>query len=416
MVNLFSLAAGTYSGAVTVTDPAAANSPEAVEIALTVKSAGTDAVPFGAFEAPADGSSFGASIVLSGWALDDVAMRAVKIFRKTGEKTKTLLGKAVFVAGARPDIETEYPSYPQNYKAGWSYTLKASRLPGGGAGAFTIQAYAVDTFGHSVLLGEKTLTGTGAAGSPGAAVMTLGEHDILEEDRIAAGFTVWIDGMAAGHSVDGGFREGFPNKTKYADGWHTIAWNAADSSGGSGAIRSWYFKIDRRAETARASQTETEDEDSSPVIGRREPAVGSVSGIAAIPIEGMAPVFLKSGFADVRPAETVYPDADGSIRIRFPRLSRLAIYLNREQSFESEAEERARAARILAANRKDSRFRAYALVGVELRPLPIGASFDAGDGILYWQPGPGFFGEHRFVILDAETLTRKAITVTIFNR
>ena len=472
MVNLFSLAAGTYTGAVTITDPAAANSPETVEVALTVKGTGTDAVPFGAFEMPADGSSFGASIALSGWALDDVAMRAVKIFRKTGEKTKTLIGKAAFIAGARPDIETAYSSYPQNNRAGWTFTLKASSLPGGGAGAFVIQAYAVDNFGHNVLLSEKTLTGTGAAGSPGPTAgagaagagtgygeaATIGEIETPKEGGIAAGsavevsgwaptplpgmieengLTLWIDGMAVEHMEYGKAREDIAARaggsylldtTKYADGWHTIAWSATDSSGIVGEIGSRYFRIQNKAPIDK-SAVEALDEEASLVIGEDCAAGRPVSEIAAFSEGGRMPVYVKRGFSDAQTAEAVYPGTDGAIRIELPQASRLAIYLDRAQTFENGAEQIARAEINLAEKMKEagagtgssspsrfssrSRYQAYAEVGDELRPLPIGASFDANDGIFYWQPGPGFLGEHRFAILDTEASTRRAILITI---
>jgi hypothetical protein len=60
-----------------------------------------------------------------------------------------------------------------------------------------------------------------------------------------------------------------------------------------------------------------------------------------------------------------------------------------------------------------SRYEAYEHVLGQLRPLPIGASFDPRDGVLYWQPGPGFLGEYKFVIIDKEKMMRKTIKITI---
>jgi hypothetical protein len=67
----------------------------------------------------------------------------------------------------------------------------------------------------------------------------------------------------------------------------------------------------------------------------------------------------------------------------------------------------------LAEAKKTSRYEAFELVLGQLRPLPIGASFDPLDGVLYWQPGPGFLGEYKFVIIDKEKMMRKTIKIMI---
>ena len=42
----------------------------------------------------------------------------------------------------------------------------------------------------------------------------------------------------------------------------------------------------------------------------------------------------------------------------------------------------------------------YLVVGEQLRELPIGSTLDKENGIFYWQPGPGFIGEYRFVFIN----------------
>ncbi|MCP5104853.1 MAG: hypothetical protein GY950_15815 [bacterium] len=44
--------------------------------------------------------------------------------------------------------------------------------------------------------------------------------------------------------------------------------------------------------------------------------------------------------------------------------------------------------------------RGYLLVNGQLRYLPIGSTMDMKKGIFYWQPGPGFLGEYRFVFIE----------------
>ncbi|MCP4148253.1 MAG: hypothetical protein GY757_10935 [bacterium] len=72
--------------------------------------------PFGEFSTPVDGSTGANSIPVTGWALDDVGIETVKIYREESG-ILAYLGDAVFVEGARPDVEQAYPGYPENYRA-----------------------------------------------------------------------------------------------------------------------------------------------------------------------------------------------------------------------------------------------------------------------------------------------------------
>ena len=72
------------------------------------------------------------------------------------------MGNAVFIAGARPDVEAAYPSLPQAYRAGWGYLLLTNMLPHvtnalgyGGQGPLTLYAFATDVEGHVTLLGRE---------------------------------------------------------------------------------------------------------------------------------------------------------------------------------------------------------------------------------------------------------------------
>ena len=465
MVNVPSLAAGTYTGTVTVTDPNALNSPQNIAVNLVVKAKGTDAVPFGSFDTPANGATINTTTAtVSGWALDDVGMKSAKIYRQISATKKALVGTAKFIAGARPDIEAAYPTYPQNNRAGWSYTLAMNKLPGGGVGTYTLMAYVQDLAGHLMLLGTHTIIGVAPAGS---SAEPFGSLDAPEDGGTVSGnayhvsgwaltpapnaipadgrsLILWIDGLAIGHPEYGGFREdvatdypGHANSyrsagsfrldtTKYIDGWHTIAWSATDTSGAIGEIGSLYFRVQNETDKSGLNEADAVEKDASLVIANMEHMAHPLSELTFIPEDGMTPIFVKRGFTNEQTVETIYPDKDGSIRIQIPQVSRLAIYLNQDQSFESESENTARAERILSATRtniitgdgsKDPSpflpYKAYALVGEELRPLPIGASFDARDGILFWQTGPGFLGEHQFVLVDTVSKIRHTIRITI---
>ena len=44
-------------------------------------------------------------------------------------------------------------------------------------------------------------------------------------------------------------------------------------------------------------------------------------------------------------------------------------------------------------------YHAYLVANGELRELPVGASFDRTNGVLYWQPGVGYSGAYDFVVV-----------------
>ncbi|MDQ1350257.1 MAG: hypothetical protein QG657_558, partial [Acidobacteriota bacterium] len=272
------LAAGATTGTITISDPEAENSPQTVAVTLNVKEPGSTNPPFGDFSTPVDGSTVSNSIAVTGWVLDDIGVDRVKIYRLDGE-TQVYIGDALFVEGARPDIETAYPGYPMNYKAGWGYMLLTHFLPGGGNGTFTLQAAALDAEGQEVSLGSHTIIADNAH-----AVKPFGAIDTPVQGGTAYGtkFTnwawvltpqpnqiptngstlnVWIDGKSIGHPTYNVARQdiasffpGYANSsgaggylnldtTKYANGIHVIFWTAADNAGNADGIGSRYFTI-----------------------------------------------------------------------------------------------------------------------------------------------------------------------------
>ena len=92
---------------------------------FTVRQAGVASYPpFGSLDAPADGVQVSGSIAVGGWALDDLEVSRVQIFRDpvVGEPpVQMFIGTAVFIAGARPDVARAYPTYPLKDRAGWGF-------------------------------------------------------------------------------------------------------------------------------------------------------------------------------------------------------------------------------------------------------------------------------------------------------
>lgn len=383
------LAAGTYNGTITVSDPGAVNSPQTVAVVLTVY--GDSAPPFGAFNTPLDGSVVRGSVAVTGWALDDIGVENVKIYLE-GKGKLTYIGDAVFVEGARPDVELMYPGYPGNSKAGWGYMMLTYFLPNGGNGTYTLHAVAADVEGNKTTLGTKTFTCDNAnAVKPfGAIDLPAQGGEVSGDSYRNAGWAltpmpnkipedgstidVYVDSVNLGNPVYNIYREdvavlfpGYANSngahayfdfdtTVYADGVHTIYWIATDDAGNTDGIGSRFFTIHNPA--------------------------GGASGVAAyanmdqlnrLPMDTVVSPVLRKG------------NRKGLERVEIGLPGVIAGYL---------------------------------IVGSDGRPLPVGSTLDTEAGMFYWLPAAGFYGEYRllFVLKDhTGELKRKEIIITIDN-
>ncbi|MCP5103660.1 MAG: hypothetical protein GY950_09795, partial [bacterium] len=302
-----------------------------------------------------------------------------------GEGTGSVyIGEAVFVEGARPDVELSQSTYPFNYRAGWGYMLLTYFLPGGGNGTFTLHAVASDGGENSVSLGSKTITCSnhdavkpfGAIDTPiqggsasGSRFTNWGWVLTPQPNRIpidGSTINVYIDGVNLGHPSYNLYREdiasffpGYENSggavgsfsidtTQFQNGVHTIQWTAQDSGGNSDGIGSRYFVIDNAGNPRRGTY-EWEHRRGNPVW---------------LP----CPVDVTKGYGKRTAPQKIYPNEKGTIDIEIKELERLVIHF---------------------------------LPGVEtVSPLPIGSTLDRSKGIFYWQPGPGFIGEYAFVFIE----------------
>jgi hypothetical protein len=425
-VNVTGLAPGTYTGTIKIIDPDADNSPQSLAVYLQIKKKAQEEPPFGSFDTPADGAVVSGSIPVTGWALDDVEVTGVKIYRGPveGHETGTIyIGDAVFVEGARPDIEGKHPQYPGNHRAGWGYMLLTNFLPNQGNGTFVITAAAADSSGNNVTLGSKTITCDNAD-----AVKPFGAIDTPTQGGTASGnafvnfgwalasppktipkdgstIKVWVDGVPLpGHPVYNNYRQdiagAFPNynnssgavgyyyldTTHYDNGVHTIAWTVADDAGHTDGIGSRYFTIQNTGvRTAQRPRRECRGGPPRPA----NPGEGR-------PGDYSTPVGIKKGYNRDSKPQTIYPNNNGDIYIEIKELEPIEIHLTLKKTPPME-------------------YSGYMTVGGHLEPLPIGSSFDAGRGVFYWQPGPGFIGEYRFVFINKEQgkFKKKAVKVVI---
>jgi hypothetical protein len=163
-------ATGPATATITIRSEEALNSPQTTQVNLELFSGTETKPPFGSFDAPADGATLQGSIAISGWALDDIGVDRVEIWRDLvpGETTeprrdpgpgngKVFLATAAFVEGARPDVAKVH-ARPFNYRAGWGHVLPTDGLWNGGNGTYTLYAVAYDKEGRSSILGRKTIT------------------------------------------------------------------------------------------------------------------------------------------------------------------------------------------------------------------------------------------------------------------
>lgn len=416
-VDAAGLSAGTYTGTITIADANAANSPLTIEATLHLYNTGKTSGPFGVFATPIDGSTVSGSIPVTGWALDDIGIVSVQIYRKEG-KSSVYIGDAVLVEGARPDVEGAYPGYPMNYKAGWGYMLLTNYLPNGGNGTFTLDAAAVDVEGHRVSLGTKTIICDNAN-----AVKPFGAIDTPFQGGSAAGskyinwgwtltplpntiptdgstIRVWVDGVSLGSPVYNLYREdiatlfpGYNNSngavgylyldtTQYENGLHTIAWSITDNAGNTDGIGSRYFSI----------------MNNTPDTGKAMIDIPGVSGggtgidyLAEAPVDYFSVVGIRKDYRVNRPLHRIAPDDCGDITVEIKETQQLEIHL---QEIDEPAEDRESAGW--------SNWHGYLVNGNDLKKLPVGTTFDMNRGIFYWQPGPGFIGEYRFVFFQKD--------------
>jgi hypothetical protein len=435
-VEPFGLNPGTYNATLRFTDANASNSPLDLPITLVVYNAGANADPFGSFETPLDGSTVMSSIPVTGWALDDIGIDKVTLWRNSpGGGDPVYIGDAVLVEGARPDVEQAYPGYPMNYKAGWGYMMLTNMLPNGGNGTFTIYAYARDMAGREVLLGSKTIHCDNAH-----AVKPFGAIDTPDQGGMASGtdfrnqgwvltpmpnqipkngstIFVYIDGQKIGNATYNVYRKdiadlfpGYANSnaamaifdfdtSAYENGIHTIQWTATDTGGNTDGIGSRYFTIQNSGfsgQSLQKSRTHIHAASMSgtPGILAQGKPWHRFSDLLGIPVNSYKPVRITTGFSKDKPAR-IAPERQGVIDVAIPQDERIALDLTQPNEFIRTG---------------------YLVNGTRLEKLPIGSSMDQKKGTFYWQVGPAYLGDYRMVFIledQAGFLTKKNVHVKV---
>ena len=432
------------------------NSPRRVRLLTTRRSSSGLASPFGTVDTPSAGATgVTGSIGVTGWALDDIGVQHVQIFRNclsidnpascqlVNNVNVVFIGTAAFLAGARPDVEAAYNTYPLAYRAGWGYLMLTNMLPhipngnpsGGGQGTMTIYAFATDYENRRFLLGQKSITldndnatrpfgaidtptqggsvsGTfpnfGWALTPGTAMIALDGSTM----------NVVLDGSGIGKVAYDQCRAGstnrppvgtcqddiatlFPNYTNIqngsgaigafdidtttlSNGLHTIAWGVTDNQGRNDGIGSRFFFVLNGGSLV--PELITDPEQVRALMDAPAVALRSASEIVGLPATD-GDVFGRTGYDFDAPWELMSADWAGVRRVQLPEFGRLEMWVG---------------AKVTTG---------YLSANGTLRALPPGSKLDTATGIFTWAPGPGYIGSYDLVFLQADA--QMAVQVTI---
>jgi Fibronectin type III domain/Viral BACON domain/Bacterial Ig domain len=438
-------ASGSGSGSFTVTIVAAAAPSAASSATISIAADGTSNVidpipvsftvlpaagsqpPIGAVDTPTDNATgVTGSMAITGWALDDVGVTRVRIYRDpvAGETPgqRVFIGDATQVEDARPDVANLFANYPASYRGGWGYLALTNMLPNGGNGTYRFSAYAEDGDGHSMLLGMRTVTCSNAtATQPFGAIDTPAPGETVSGGNYTSfgwvlsrgpkradvpgggTVTVLIDGNPVGAPAGWGARtdlvSAFPaaqypgvtsalalfgfDTTSLSNGMHTMAWIVTDNQGVTSGVGSRYFRVFNGA--------------SAPVTAVRASAVAGTVTLAdeiAGAQRDRSGMFGRRGFSLDTPFRRYDADTTGRVVVQAEELDRIEVLTHG-----------AAAGYLLWGDGPAS---------TDVRPLPIGSNLD-GSGRFVWQPGPGFVGRYdlAFVRQAGPRLIRQDVTIVL---
>jgi hypothetical protein len=434
--------AGSLAATITVNTSGTAASDPSASVTLRVVLNGSQTAPTGSFDTPVDGTTgVTGSIPVTGWAIDDIGVGAVRILRDpvAGEGSNQIfIGNAVFIGGARPDVAGAFPTLPLKDQAGWGLLMLTNFLPNQGNGTFTLYAYADDVDGHSTLLGAKVITCANAtATKPFGAIDTPLQGATVSGSVVNFGWAltpqpkaiptdgstiqVVVDGVPIGTvsynharpdiqalfpgyaNTDGAVGHRTIDTTGMTNGLHTISWIVTDNAGAVDGIGSRFFTVANSSvgsltgapasERISVHASATDAGTSSLVVDAESRAVADTKSIAAFATSA-APVAVTHGLAPNAAAVRVAPDEIGVRQVRVAQLQVLRVDL---------------------ANGQDgsgATYHGYERDGETLRALPVGSTLHATTGLFSWQPGLGFGGSRDLIF----TRTSNGITETIALR
>jgi hypothetical protein len=418
------------SGTITVVPSDAPGAAQKIPVTFSVFAVPPQP-PLGVVDTPAANASgvFG-SLAITGWAIHDIGVTAVQIWRDpvAGESTaRILVGNATLVDGARPDIEAAFAK-PFQYRTGWGYMLLTNMLPNRGNGTFTLHVVAVGADGSTTTIGSRTIVCDnahadrpfGAIDTPvpgstvsGSAFVNFGwalTSNPAMIPRDGSTLQIFVDGVKVGSPAYDQYRgdiaflfPGLANSngavgyfvidtTTLTNGVHTIAWLVSDNLGHTEGIGSRYFSVLNTGTTSAPAAARAADgpgaEAAQTGVDRRD------LGRRADDLDGgmLSAVVVRHGF-DATSGEVVVPDTDGTVHVNGHEVEPLELVFGDDAGTASYA--------------------GYLVVDGTLRALPTGATLDSKAGVLHWHPGPGFVGSYEFLLVKTRESERARTTVRV---
>jgi hypothetical protein len=403
---LVSFSNGNFLGAVQIVSPVAPTNILTISVSLRITdTTSTTGIPMGVLETPAQNATgLSGAIAVTGWAIDDVGIRRVQIYRDAvGSEPpgQIFIGDATRVRGARPDVVASLPGRPELTSAGWGLMVLSNVLPNGGNGTFTFSAVAEDIEGNRVLLGQRTVTFDNV-NSP----RPFGTIDLPQQGGTMSGTYAnqgWIlaqptafvpfDGSTIRLIIDGALQPNvalygsprpdvlalFPSPpyqnangpavqfsidtTPFANGLHTIVWLVTDSNGVSQGIGSRFVNIENGSGSIAVA---TESARSAPSVSRLPQARAFVWDRKGVDEGGWSLQIAGGETPEIRQAPG----------------ERLEIALD-----------------TWWWSIGCGPYQGYLLTGDVAAPLPPGASIDGEQGLFRWLPPVEFAGTFEFVFI-----------------
>lgn len=425
---------GVADGAIVFTYSGASNTPGPIAVRLTLTPFGASTLPFGVVETPADNTAgVTGAVPFTGWALDDIEVTGVTICRaavggeapvqdaRCGGNAQYFLGTAVFIDGARPDVQAAFPSHPLSARGGWGFMVLTNMLPAQGNGEYTFSIYAQDREGRSLLLGTRNMTCNNAN-----ATKPFGTIDTPAQGGVASGanfvnfgwaltpvgptapgkmipldgstMTVLIDGVARGtvnynherpdiealfpnyRNTEGsngaiGFR--VIDTTTLSNGLHTISWTVTDDHGVTEGLGSRFFLVSNSSGTTTPNET--------------LPSTDRTAAVLATPVAS-ASILGRRGWDTRIPLRPYDPDAAGRVLVRAEEVDRIELRLSNDTA---------------------AKYHGWLKTSTGLAPLPAGSSLRGATFI--WTPGAGFVGAYDLVFVrqEADAFHRQDVRVVL---
>lgn len=382
---------GTREGSLTVV--ATGRASTTIPVIVSFSEASRTRPPFGFLDLPKHNATVSGAVGVTGWALDDIKVEKIEVWRKSVPNEPNLngqvyIGDGVFIDGARPDVAATYPAVPFNTRAGWGMQVLTNALPNAagtgprGNGQHQLFAYAIDSEGKRTLLAAPAIhvDNTNAAKPfgtldtpPGGGTVSGSQHMVwgwalTPQPAVIPtdGSTVWVfvDGVAVGHPVYNLFRPDvsalFPglqnssgpvgyyqlDATKLANGMHSVAWSVTDNLERTEGIGSRVFFVQNNGVNAASA---------APALSK---------GLRSAEREG---VWFRTGYnpgAELRKLEgtVIAVEPGGRIELHIPGAASV--------EFDGSAS------------------------------LPVGSTFDSG--VLYWQFDVAYIASYELKFRDAE--------------